>query len=586
MKELNLIQGSPEWLAARTKYFTASEANPMMGESKYQSRSALLKQKATGITEDVDAATKARFDNGHATEAACRQLAEEVIGAELYPVVAIDDSEKFLASSDGVASKDGAITWLPIGWEHKALNASLAELVKAGIVPDSHKWQLVHQCMVFGFEKILFSVSDGTRENHHYCWFVPTAEDFARLEAGWDQFALDLANYQHVAEKPAVVAEKIEGLPALFVQVEGRVVASNMDAFKDAAELFLSRLPKADQLKTDQDFVNADLAAKDCKDAEEKLQIVKAQAQSQAVSIDEVFRAIDGISEKIRVARLSLEKVVKAEKENRKAEIVRSAHADAVAHIKKLNERISPASIPSGVYDISHFGSVVKGLKTLESMCDKTSALLAAVKIEANEIADRIEANRKTVEDMSLLPDFAQVCTKAPEDFAALLAMRVAQRKAAEEKRLEQDRERIRAEEQAKAQREANEKAAAEIRRLDAERQAAEQLAANNQTQFEAVAVDAHTTGTGIAQIAADESGGVTVKHIAPEQVVDHGATIKLGEICTRLGFTVTADFLASLGVSPVATEKNAKLYPAAKFPSICRLISDHVLALAFKKAA
>ena len=51
MKELNLIQGSPEWLAARTKYFTASEANAMMGESKYQSRSALLKQKATGIAE-------------------------------------------------------------------------------------------------------------------------------------------------------------------------------------------------------------------------------------------------------------------------------------------------------------------------------------------------------------------------------------------------------------------------------------------------------------------------------------------------------------------------------------------------------
>ena len=69
-------------------------------------------------------------------------------------------------------------------------------------------------------------------------------------------------------------------------------------------------------------------------------------------------------------------------------------------------------------------------------------------------------------------------------------------------------------------------------------------------------------------------------------EVKASGQTIKLGEICTRLGFTVTADFLASLGVSPVATEKNAKLYPAAKFPSICRLISDHVLALAFKKAA
>ena len=542
MKELNLIQGSPEWLAARTKYFTASEANAMMGESKYQSRSALLKQKATGIAEEVDAATQARFDNGHTTEAACRPLAEEVIGAELYPVVAIDDSEKFLASSDGVASQDGAITWLPIGWEHKALNASLVESVKASIVPDSHKWQLVHQCNVFGFEKILFSVSDGTRENHHYCWFVPTAEDFARLEAGWDQFNLDIANYQHVAEKPAVVAEKLEGLPALFVQVEGRVVASNMDAFKGAAELFLSRLPKADQLKTDQDFVNADQAAKDCKDAEEKLLIVKAQAQSQAVSIDEVFRSIDGISEKIRAARLSLEKVVKVEKENRKAEIVTAANRELAEHLAALINRVGVAIPVTG-----GFGEAVKGLKSLDSMRDKVSVALANAKIEANAIADRIEANRKTVEDMSLVPDFAQVCTKAPDDFAALLAMRKQQRQEAEAKRIDQDRERIRAEEQAKAQREANEKAAEEIRRIDAERKAS------------AVSV---------------------------EPANDSIQTIKLGEIGARLGFTVTADFLASLGIAPVATDKNAKLYPANKFPTICRLISDHVLALAFRKAA
>lgn len=75
----------------------------------------------------------------------------------------------------------------------------------------------------------------------------------------------------------------------------------------------------------------------------------------------------------------------------------------------------------------------------------------------------------------------------------------------------------------------------------------------------------------------------ITREFSAPDAA---GPTIKLGEICTRLGFNVTADFLASLGVSPVATEKNAKLYPSAKFPTICRLISDHVLALAFKKAA
>lgn len=66
---------------------------------------------------------------------------------------------------------------------------------------------------------------------------------------------------------------------------------------------------------------------------------------------------------------------------------------------------------------------------------------------------------------MSLFPDFAAVCTKAPEDFAALLAMRVGQRREAEEKRIEAERAKIRAEEQAKAQREAKPKRQRNARR-------------------------------------------------------------------------------------------------------------------------
>lgn len=65
------------------------------------------------------------------------------------------------------------------------------------------------------------------------------------------------------------------------------------------------------------------------------------------------------------------------------------------------------------------------------------------------------------------------------------------------------------------------------------------------------------------------------------------GATLKLGEINAMLSpVSVNADGLASLGIHPVATEKNAKLYEASKFPTICRLISEHVMAQAFKKAA
>ncbi|MFZ2974945.1 MAG: YqaJ viral recombinase family protein [Ferribacterium limneticum] len=561
MIELQVTQGSEAWHQARAKCFNASEAPAMQGVSPYKTRSALLAEKATGIVPEVDAATQARFDAGHMVEALARPLVEAMIDEELYQIVATDDSGKYLASSDG------ATMLCNIGFEHKLWNADIAAQVVEGNVPESHRAQLDHQFLVFGFDKIIFVCSDGTAEKMVHCWYYPQPERIAALKAGWEQFATDLANYQHTESKPAAVAEKIEGLPALFMQVEGKVVASNMAAFKGAAELFLSRLPKAEQLQTDQDFANADQAAKDCKDAEDKLQIVKSQAQSQAVSIDEAFRAIDSIGEKIRSARLSLEKVVKAEKENRKSHIIGEARGAYVDHCVALTARVGVRIEP-----VVSFSEAVKGLKSLDSMRDKVSVALANAKIEANAIADRIDANRKTVEDMSLFPDFAQVCTKAPDDFAALLAMRANARKEAEARRLEAERERIRAEEQAKAQREAqaradteqaerNRVAAEEIRRLDAERKAS--MAASC-----------------VEELPKSET------QPALSSIGDTQATIKLGEICQRLGFTVNAEFIASLGIQPSATDKNAKLYPASKFPTICRLISEHVMALAFKKAA
>lgn len=560
MRDLNLTQGSPEWLAARAKYKTASEASAMMGVSTYMSRSELLRQKATGIVADPDAATQARFDAGHVAESLCRPLAEEVIGEPLYPIVAADDSDTYLASSDG------ATMLLDTGWEHKLLNAKLVEAVKAAIVPESHKWQLVHQCLVFGFKRILFSVSDGSPENHHHCWFVPSDEDKARLIAGWEQFDRDLAAYvpQQAEVKPAGQAP--DALPALFVEVSGKVIASNLDAFKARAlDVFAGIKTK---LETDEDFADAEKTAKWCKEVEDKLEAAKANALGQTASIDDLFRTIDAIKEEARQKRLTLDKLVKAEKENRKLEIIQKTNAELVSHCNQLSIRCdAPVRIAVA------FAEVVKGLKTLDSMRDKLSVALANAKVEANEIADRIERNRKAMgEHANLFPDFAQVCAKADDDFSALLAMRVAQRKEAEEKRLEAERERIRAEEQAKAQREAAEaqrKQQEEARIAHAEAEAARAI-----QQAAAVKEAAPVQATAPVKVAATEPAN------------DSGPTMKLGEISALLGFAVTADFLASLGVHAAGQERAAKLYPASKFPTICRLISDHVLAQAFKKAA
>lgn len=66
---------------------------------------------------------------------------------------------------------------------------------------------------------------------------------------------------------------------------------------------------------------------------------------------------------------------------------------------------------------------------------------------------------------------------------------------------------------------------------------------------------------------------------------VDTGATMKLGEICNILGFTMTADFLASLGFQ-AKQEKNAKVYRTSQFPAICTSLANHVISIRDVKCA
>ena len=592
MIELQVTQGSAEWHQARAKCFNASEAPAMQGVSPYKTRSALLDEKATGIVPEADAATQARFDMGHMVEALARPLVEAMIDEELYPIVATDDSGKYLASSDG------ATMLCNIGFEHKLWNADIAAQVVEGNVPESHRAQLDHQFLVFGFDKIIFVCSDGTAEKMVHCWYYPQPERIAALKAGWEQFAADLANYQHTETKPAAVAEVIDDLPALTVQLVGQVTASNLADFKTAVTARIQAINTT--LVTDNDFATADKMVKFLDDGEKRLDLVKSQALAQTASIDKLFRTIDSLKAEMKAKRLTLSKLVTAEKENRKGEIVIAASREFGAHCAALGGRVGiPVSVAVS------FADAVKGLKSLDSMRDKVSVALANAKIEANAIADRIEANRKTVEDMSLFPDFGQVCTKAPDDFAALLAMRTNARKEAEEKRLAAEREKIRAEEQAKAQAEQRRIAEAEqsernrfaLEELnkshDDLRKETERLAAANQTQFDKT----YSNGEPMySKTTIKENGDPMMLDPDGKRSVfcdidegddkPAGQTIKLGEICTRLGFTVNAEFLASLGIHPSATDKNAKLYPDSKFPTICRLISEHVMAVAFKKGA
>lgn len=535
MIELSCIQGSPEWKASRKTTRNASDYPAAQGLSKKYSRSALVAEIATGIEREFSPFMEKILANGHRVEALARSMAEVIIGEELYPLVATSDDGYLGASSDG------ATMLMDTGFECKQWNSELAASVAIGVVPETHSGQLDQQGEVFGFERILFMVTDGTPEYCVYCWYVPSEEAKAKIRPTWKLFDEDVAAYVPESIKPAALAEVIEDLPALTVQLVGNVASSNLPAFQSAV---LARIQAINTtLVTDSDFATADKMVKFLDDGEKRLELVKSQALAQTASIDQLFRTIDSLKDEMKQKRLTLDKLVMAEKGNRRAEIVTTAQANLAEHGRSLSARIG-VTVPV----FGNFAEAIKGLKSLDSMRDKVSVALANAKIEANALADRISTNQNMIngEDLSLFPDFAAVCQKAPEDFAALLAMRINQRKEAEEKRLTIEREKIRIEEQAKAQRQAS-------------------MAASCVSQ---ISESETLTVAPVATVLSDKSFSDTCN------------TIKIGEICARLGFTVSAEFLASLGFE-AETVKSAKLYPAALFPTICRKISDHTLSVA-----
>jgi len=568
MKLHNVIQGSPEWHALRNRIkHTASDLPAIRGNSKFKTRAQAIREAATGIKPEVSDFMQRKFDEGHAAEEQARAIVEQMIGEDLYPSTATTDDEFLLASTDGSTMMGDT------GYEHKLWNEEIAAQIRASIESNTcqlhpmYTDQMDQQIAVYGFERIIFVTSDGTLDKLESYEYTGNPESIARIRDDWAQFDIDVANYQPevVEAKPILTANPLENLPMLAIEITGRVTSSNLAEFRQAATAVIDSIKT--ELVSDQDFVDATAAVKYLKDVEQNAKLAKTNALSQTASINDLFNALDEVIAKSAEVRIKLDKRITVEKDRRKEAIVIDGATQLREYILECNQRVG-GLMPK--FD-GNFAQVVKGLRTLESMSEKVGVELARCKVEVTTIANRIGDNLKSLEGEGhswrfLFPDLANVVTKSTEDFANLLASRITAHKAAEEERLEQERARIRAEEQANAQREA-----------------AEKITAANQTQFDQR--EATTSVQTVAQALVNNLhvadpvviAGIQINQAEVVELPDSGETMKLGDICRLLGFQVTADFLSSLGIEPAKIEKSAKLYTVTKFPTICRLISEHV---------
>lgn len=481
MKTLEVTQGTPEWIEARAKRFCASEAPAMMGASKYMTRSDLLRQKALDTAEDVDANQQALFDRGHAAEAAARPLVEAQIVDELFPATATDDSGRLLASFDGI-TMDGTT-----GYEHKLWNEEVAAMVRAGELSPMYYWQLEQQILVGGLERVIFVCSDGTSDRFVSMEYRAVPGRAEQLLAGWKQFEADLANYQHVEVIPAAVAAPVMALPALSIQVTGSIaLVDNLKVFGERLEAFIEAIDKSPS--DDQGFADAEAAIKTLATAETALDAAKASALAQTASIDEMTRTVALYAGQARQTRLMLEKMVKARKETIRVEIVGGGKSALAEHIASLNKRIGRPYMPVIQSD---FVGVIKGKRTIASLRDAVDTELARAKIEANAVADRIQINLTTLEAKAaglefLFNDIATICLKPNGDFMDTVNARIAAHKEAEVKRIEAEREKIRAEEEAKAKAKVEAEARAKAQAEERQRREIEEAKRKADAQREA----------------------------------------------------------------------------------------------------
>lgn len=500
----NVIQGSSQWLALRSNKYTASEAPAMMGVSKYKSRSELLAEKKTGVTPEITPELQKLFDKGHAAEESARAVAEQIVGEDLFPVTGECEKTGLLASFDGITMMGSII------WEHKLINENL-RTATVETLDEQYKVQMDQQLMVSGSEKCLFMASDGTSENMVHLWYTTTPERQKAIIDGWKQFDNDIQSFEIKPPEPEIVGTSMEALPALSVKVEGRVLASNLDSFRNHAMSVIESINT--NLQTDQDFADAETAIKWCKDVEKRLNDAEGAIMAQTADIENAILTLRGVYEATRQQRLTLGKMVKQQKEYIRRQIVIDAKNDFSEYCDLLNEGLN--NRVQIIWPEPDIQAAIKGKRTIDSLKDSALSSVASAKIKATELSEHISKSLNIIDTANRPELFRDLSTLVIKDHEALEHIVKGRVEEAEKKEQE---------------------------RIEAQANVQEPMKPRQQVKAD------------------DQQEGSAKLKIK----------INLGEINAVIApLSITAKGLEEMGFKPVAIEKNAKLYDAGQFCEI-----------------
>ena len=459
MQQHNLVQGTPEWHAYRATKYNASDAPVMKGVSKYKSRTKLLTERKTGLTDDIGDVTQARFDDGHRFEALARPIAASIAGKPLYPVTGSNDI--YGASFDGLTLNED------IAFEHKTLNNDLRSVFddietrapeyrdnSGDLLPIEYRVQMEHQLLVSGANKCLFmaskwektdevtkyflTMSDGSTQYYNlidekHTWYLPDLELRQEITDGWAQFSIDLESYVpiQVIEKPK--AHAVEDLPALFIQASGAILASNMEQYGTALATRLAEV-RAIVLVTDQDFSNAKEGAKKLRENIVQAKLAKEAMLAQTATVGDAARMIDAWCEDMRLTALKLEQDGERADKAKKLIMINEAQGEFTKVIQSLEDKVRPIRLN---ISMPNFGEAIKGKSKYSSMQEAIDTLLANETAKAKrvqlDVSEKQEYMSIVAEEYAFLfADLQQIIFKADDDFKLLVNSRIKEHRAAE----------------------------------------------------------------------------------------------------------------------------------------------------------
>lgn len=178
--EVDLEQGSAEWLEWRRRYRMASESAAIMGVSPYQTAADVRRAKLSGVGQTQNAAMR----RGQEQEPIARAAYEALFGEVMLPSV-IQRGE-YAASLDGWSADRRVVLEIKTPWqgrENERWKAAEASTVRA-----DDAVQIQHQLMVSGAQIGHLWVWDHATQEGLLVCVLPDCEMQEKIRAAWDEF--------------------------------------------------------------------------------------------------------------------------------------------------------------------------------------------------------------------------------------------------------------------------------------------------------------------------------------------------------------------------------------------------------------